>query len=599
MALNQRIRNFCVVAHIDHGKSTLADRFLQATGAIPDRQFRDQVLDDMDLERERGITIKSHPVQMRYRSADGNDYVLNLIDTPGHVDFSYEVSRSLKACEGAVLLVDAAQGVQAQTVANFHLALEGNLEIIPVLNKIELPNADVPQCLKELEDMAGFSPEEVLLVSAKEGRGVRELLETVIRRVPPPGGDPVEPLRALIFDSVYDHFRGVVIYVRLFGGRLKAGEKIRLMNSGREFEVSEVGVFHPEMTAAPELSAGGVGYLIAGIKDPADVRIGDTITTVASPAREPLPGFQTLQPVVFSGLYPVNAADFDELKAALAKLHLNDPSFVYQPESSTALGHGFRAGFLGLLHMDIVQERLQREYNLDLVMTHPSVIYQVVLREGKEFFLDNPMAFPARNQIQEVREPFIRARVITPSEHIGAIMQIALDRRGFCVSTESLGTKAVMMTFELPLNEVVVDFFDLIKSATHGYGSLDYEPIGYRPSDLVKLEILLNGEPVDAFACLVHQEKARERGGKLAERLKDVIPRHQFQIAVQAAADGKIIARETIKAFRKDVTGYLYGGDRTRKDKLLNKQKEGKKRMKMVGKVNLPQKAFIEVLHLD
>jgi GTP-binding protein LepA len=597
--MNQRIRNFCVIAHIDHGKSTLADRFLQVTGSIPDRQFRDQVLDDMDLERERGITIKSHPVQMHFHSADGNDYILNLIDTPGHVDFSYEVSRSLKACEGAVLLVDAAQGVQAQTVANFHLALEGNLEIIPVLNKIELPNADVETCLKELKDLAGFSPEEVLLVSAKEGRGINELLETVIKRVPPPGGDPAEPLRALIFDSIYDHFRGVVIYVRLFGGKLKAGEKIWLMNFEREFEVSEVGVFRPEMEAAAELSAGDVGYVIAGIKDPADVRIGDTITAVAAPAREALPGFRTLQPVVFSGVYPVNAADFDELKTALGKLQLNDPAFVYQPESSTALGHGFRAGFLGLLHMDIVQERLQREYNLDLVMTHPSVIYQVVLRDGKEFSLDNPMAFPARNLIQEVREPFIRARVITPSEHIGAIMQIALDRRGFCVSTESLGTRSVMMTFELPLNEVVIDFFDLIKSATHGYGSLDYEPIGHRRSELVKLEILLNGEPVDAFACLVHQDKARERGMKLAERLKDVIPRHQFQIAVQAAADGKIIARETIKAFRKDVTGYLYGGDRTRKDKLLNKQKEGKKRMKMVGKVNLPQKAFIEVLHLE
>ncbi|MCX6349446.1 MAG: translation elongation factor 4, partial [Candidatus Aureabacteria bacterium] len=590
----QYIRNFSVIAHIDHGKSTLADRFLQITGTIPAREFRDQVLDDMDLERERGITIKAHSVQMRYRAEDGNDYVLNLIDTPGHVDFSYEVSRSLKACEGAILLVDAAQGVQAQTVANFHLALEEGLEIIPVLNKIELPNADVAQCLKELKDLAGFVPEEVLTVSAKEGRGVKELLEAVIRKVPPPACDADAPARALIFDSVYDHFRGVVIYVRLIEGKLAPGEKILLMNSGLEFEVSEVGIFHPEMKAVGSLTAGEVGYVIAGIKDPADVWIGDTITSANAPAREALAGFRALQPVVFSGLYPINAADFGELKAALGKLHLNDPSFVYQPESSVALGSGYRCGFLGLLHMDIVQERLQREYDLDLVMTHPSVVYQVALRDGAEFSLDNPMAYPSRNLIQEVREPFIRAFIITPTEHIGAIMQMVQDRRGACVSTESLGERSVILTFEVPLNEVVVDFYDLIKSVTHGYGSLDYEHIGHRPADLVKLEILLNSEPVDAFACLVHQEKARERGMKLAARLKEVIPHHQFQVAIQAAADGKVIARETIKAFRKDVTGYLYGGDRSRKDKLLQKQKRGKKRMKMVGKVNIPQKAFLE-----
>jgi len=592
------IRNFCIVAHIDHGKSTLADRFLEITGTIEPREFRDQVLDDMDLERERGITIKSHPVQMRYRTRAGRDCLLHLIDTPGHVDFSYEVSRSLAACEGAILLVDAAQGIQAQTVANFYLALEAGLEIIPVLNKTDLPNADPDRCLGQLQSLAGFTEDEVFRISAKDGSGARELLEAVIGRVPPPGGDREAALRALIFDSVYNPFRGVIVYVRVLDGRLAAGEKVLLMNKGRDYEVQEVGVFRPGMEPARELGAGEVGYIIANIKDPAEILIGDTLTSTLRPCPEPLPGFRELQPLVFSGLYPVNSADYQDLKAALEKLHLNDPSFIYQPESSQALGFGYRCGFLGLLHMDIITERLRREYDLGLVATTPSVVYRVTTTAGKELVIDNPVLLPEKNSIREIREPFIRAWIITPNEEIGTIMQIAQERRGECTATESLGSNSVILTFDLPLNEVVIDFYDLIKSVTHGYGSLDYEYTGYRPSRLVKLEILLNGEPVDAFSSLVHPEKARARGLKMVERLKEVIPRHLFKIAVQAAADGKVIARETIRPFRKDVTAKLYGGDRTRKDKLLKKQKAGKKKMKMVGQIQVPQSAFIEVLKL-
>ncbi len=592
------IRNFCIVAHIDHGKSTLADRFLEITGTIAPRDFRDQVLDDMDLERERGITIKSHPVQMRYRNRSGQDCLLHLIDTPGHVDFSYEVSRSLSACEGAILLVDAAQGIQAQTVANFYLALEQGLEIIPVLNKIDLPNADPVRCLGQLQSLAGFTEDEVFSISAKEGNGAEALLEEVIKRVHPPEGSRAGDLRALIFDSIYNPFRGVIVYVRIFDGELAAGEKVLLMNSGREYEVQEVGVFRPGMEKREVLGAGEVGYVIANIKDPSEVLIGDTLTSAVRPCPESLPGFKELQPLVFSGLYPVNSADYQDLKAALEKLHLNDPSFIYQPESSQALGFGYRCGFLGLLHMDIINERLRREYDLGLVSTTPSVVYRVTTTDGEELTIDNPVLLPEKNSIREIREPFIRAWIITPNEHIGAIMQIAQDRRGECVATESLGENTVILTFNLPLNEVVIDFYDLIKSVTHGYGSLDYEYTGYSPADLVKLEILLNGEPVDAFSSLVHQEKARTRGLKMVERLKEVIPRHMFKIAVQAAADGKVIARETIRPFRKDVTAGLYGGDRTRKDKLLKKQKAGKKKMKMVGQVQVPQSAFIEVLKL-
>ncbi|MDP8237432.1 MAG: translation elongation factor 4 [Candidatus Erginobacter occultus] len=592
------IRNFCIVAHIDHGKSTLADRFLEITGTIEPRDFRDQVLDDMDLERERGITIKSHPVQMCYRTRSGQECLLHLIDTPGHVDFSYEVSRSLSACEGAILLVDAAQGIQAQTVANFYLALEQGLEIIPVLNKIDLPNADTARCLGQLQALAGFTEDEVFQISAKDGSGAAVLLEEVIRRVPPPEGNRDGELRSLIFDSIYNPFRGVIVYVRIFDGQLIAGEKVLLMNGDREYEVQEVGVFRPAMEKRDRLVAGEVGYIIANIKDPSEVLIGDTLTSALRPCRDPLPGFKELQPLVFSGLYPVNSADYQDLKAALEKLHLNDPSFVYQPESSQALGFGYRCGFLGLLHMDIINERLRREYDLGLVATTPSVVYRVTTTDGEELSIDNPVLLPESNSIREIREPFIRAWIITPNDHIGAIMQISQDRRGECIATESLGERSVILTFDLPLNEVVIDFYDLIKSVTHGYGSLDYEYTGYRPGSLVRLEILLNGEPVDAFSSLVHREKARARGLKMVERLKEVIPRHLFKIAVQASADGKVIARETIKPFRKDVTAKLYGGDRTRKDKLLKKQKAGKKKMKMVGQIQVPQSAFIEVLKL-
>jgi len=593
-----KIRNFCIVAHIDHGKSTLADRFLEITETIKPRDFRDQVLDDMDLERERGITIKSHPVQMDYRTHDGEDCTLYLIDTPGHVDFSYEVSRSLSACEGAILLVDAAQGVQAQTVSNFYLAMDAGLEIIPVLNKVDLPNADPDWCLRQLKDLAGFTEDEVFQISAKSGDGVPELLEYVVERIPPPIGRADKELQALIFDSHYNTFRGVIIYIRLFSGNLSRGDKVLLMNSKREYEVQEVGVFRPDMEAIDKLNAGEVGYMIANIKEPADVLIGDTLTGAGNPCSKSLPGFKELRPMVFSGLYPVNSADYEDFKTALVKLRLNDPSFIYQPENSQALGFGFRCGFLGLLHMDIVNERLQREYGISLVMTTPSVVYQVRTTDGVEMILDNPVLLPERNRIEEVREPFIRAFIITPNDHIGSIMQIVQERRGECIATESLGMKSVILTFELPLNEVVIDFYDLIKSVTHGYGSLDYEYIGYRLSSLVKLEILLNAEVVDAFSSLVHQDKARFRGLKMVERLKGVIPRHMFKIAIQASADGQIIARETIKPFRKDVTAKLYGGDRTRKDKLLKKQKAGKKKMKMVGQVQVPQKAFIEVLKL-
>ncbi len=592
------IRNFCIVAHIDHGKSTLADRFLELTGTIAPREFRDQVLDDMDLERERGITIKSHPVQMHYRTRSGQECILHLIDTPGHVDFSYEVSRSLSACEGAILLVDSAQGIQAQTVANFYLALDEGLEIIPVLNKLDLPNSDPPRCLRQLHALAGFTEDEVFQISAKEGSGIEDLLEEVVRRVPPPEGERDGELRALIFDSVYNPFRGVIIYVRIVDGQLTVGEKMVLLNSDLEYEVQELGVFEPAMEKRKVLAAGDVGYVIANIKDPAEVLIGDTLTSSLHPCSEPLPGFKKLQPLVFSGLYPVNSADYQDLQAALEKLHLNDPSFIYQPESSQALGFGYRCGFLGLLHMDIINERLRREYDLGLVATTPSVVYQVTTNEGKELSIDNPVMLPDKNTIREIREPFIRAWIITPNDHIGAIMQITQDRRGECTATESLGEKSVILTFSLPLNEVVIDFYDLIKSATHGYGSLDYEYTGYHAADLVRLEILLNGEPVDAFSSLVHREKARARGLKMVERLKDVIPRQLFKIAVQASADGKVIARETINPFRKDVTAKLYGGDRSRKDKLLKKQKAGKKKMKMVGQIQVPQSAFIDVLKL-
>ncbi len=592
-------RNFCIIAHIDHGKTTLSDRFLEMTGAVASREHRAQLLDDMDLERERGITIKAHPVRMNFAAADGRTYRLNLIDTPGHVDFSYEVSRSLKACEGAVLLVDASQGVQAQTVANFYLATDAGLEIIVALNKVDLSIADPERCRRQIFDLTGIAPAEIVSVSAKSGEGIRELLERVIERVPPPAGDPEAPVQALIFDSLYDTYRGVIVYVRVVSGTLRVRDRVTLMSTGANYEIGELGVFKPGMTPVEELQAGQVGYFVATIREPSEIKTGDTVTLTQRPASAALPGFKEHRPVVFSGLYPVNSADYENLKIALQKLHLNDSSFVYQAESSAALGFGFRCGFLGLLHLDIISERLSREYNLDLIMTSPSVVYEITKTDWEEITLDNPVNFPSRSEIIEVREPFIRAFVITPNEHIGQIMQIARERRGECISTESLGLNSVILTFEIPLNEVVIDFYDLIKSVTHGYGSLDYEPIGYRPSELVKMEIMLNSEPVDAFSSLVHQDKAAYKGRRVVEKLKEVIPRHQFRIAIQAAIDGKVVARETVQPFRKDVTAGLYGGDRTRKDKLLNKQKAGKKRLRMIGKVEVPQKAFIEVMKLE
>ena len=592
------IRNFCIIAHIDHGKSTLADRLLQITGTIPIREFRDQVLDDMDLERERGITIKAHPVRMKY-TGRGGPCELNLIDTPGHVDFSYEVSRSLAACEGAVLVVDAAQGVQAQTVANLYLAISNDLEIIPVINKIDLPNADVGAAKRQICDLMGVGEDEILAVSAKDGTGVRELIEMLVDALPPPSGDASAPLRALIFDSVFNSFRGVVIYVRVVDGSVSPGQKVMFWSTGKTYEVAEVGVFKPKATPAQELGPGGVGYLIVNIKDTAEVKIGDTVTLASGPCAAPLPGFKELRPMVYSGLYPTNTADYASLRAALERLRLNDSAFVYVNESSSALGFGFRCGFLGLLHMEIVQERIQREYDLDIIMTTPNVIYEVAMKDGRTLVLDNPVRFPEGSEVKEIREPFIRAFVICPNKCIGQILMLAQERRGTCMATESLGTQSVILTFELPLNEVVIDFYDLIKSTTSGYGSFDYEYIGNRPSEMVRMEVLVNGEPVDAFTTIVHRDRGLEKARKMILKLKEVIPRHLFQVILQARVGGKIIARETIKAMKKDVTAGLYGGDITRKMKLREKQKAGKKRMKKVGKVSIPQNAFIEVMKLD
>jgi len=595
----EQIRNFCIIAHIDHGKSTLADRFLELTHAVSARELVEQTLDDMDLERERGITIKSHPVRLHYTAQEGREYILNLIDTPGHVDFSYEVSRSLAACEGAILLVDAAQGVQAQTVANLHLAKEHGLTIIPVLNKIDLPAADVPGCIEQIVELLHIDPDEILHVSGKTGQGVPELLEAIIARVPSPAPPQDDALRWLIFDSEYDIYKGVVVYGRIVSGTIKKGDRIRFMSSGATFDVIELGVFAPRMTPIGELGPGEVGYLTAVIRDAADVRIGDTITLDRAPAAEALPGFRQFHPMVFSGFYPIDADQYDEFKKALARLRLNDASFTYEPETSAALGFGFRCGFLGLLHLEIIQERLEREFNINLLATSPSVVYQVLLKSGELVEIDNPLKFPDPSEIEEIDEPFVDAFVVTPVERIGAVMQLALERRGTMKSTETLDAKRVILHFEMPLNEIIIDFYDKIKTVTSGYGSLDYEHIGFRPSDLVKLDILLNGEVVDAFSTIVHRERAYERGRALAEKLKEVIPQQQFAVAIQAAVGGRVIARETVRALRKDVLAKCYGGDITRKRKLLEKQKEGKKRMKQVGKVSIPQKAFLEVLRAD
>ncbi|HEY1477720.1 MAG TPA: translation elongation factor 4 [Chthoniobacterales bacterium] len=589
-------RNFCIIAHIDHGKTTLSDRLLETTGTIEEREKQDQLLDSMDLERERGITIKAHPVAMKYLAKDGHTYRLNLLDTPGHVDFSYEVSRSLAACEGAVLVVDAAQGVEAQTVANVHLATKQNLVIIPVINKIDLPNADIPTVKKQLEDVLAIPADEAILASAKAGLGIEEILEAIVHRIPAPEPMPDGKLRALVFDSVFDVYRGVVAYTRVFSGSIVVGQGVKLMRTSQSYEIKEVGIFTPKPLAQPELEAGHVGYFIANIKSTAEIKIGDTLTDQRNAALEPLPGFQEIHPMVFSGIYPINTGDFEHLKIALGKLQINDSAFVYQAESSVALGFGFRCGFLGLLHMEIVQERLRREFDMDIIATYPSVVYRVLKTNGELIEVDNPSFLPDPSLTEEIREPIVKCFVMCPNENIGDMMQLTMEKRGEVEHTESIDTRRVMLTAVIPLNEILVDFNDKIKSLTHGYGSMDYEQFGYRAADLVKLDMLVNGEPVDAFSSIVHRDKADGRGRLLAAKLKEVIPQQLFQVTIQAAIGGKIIARENVSALRKNVTAKCYGGDITRKRKLLEKQKEGKKRMKAIGRVNIPQEAFIEVL---
>ena len=589
-------RNFCIIAHIDHGKTTLSDRLLERTGTIQERERQDQLLDSMDLERERGITIKAHPVAMRYTRKSGETYRLNLLDTPGHVDFAYEVSRSLAACEGALLVIDAAQGVEAQTVANVHLAHKQGLTIIPIINKIDLPNADVASVQRQLEEIIAIPAEEAIQASAKLGTGIDQILEAIVKRIPPPESPPDGTLRALVFDSVFDVYRGVVGYVRVVSGTMEPNHPIMLMSNNARYEIKEVGVFTPKMRVQEKLNPGDVGYFIANIKSTADMKIGDTITDQRHPAREPLPGFQEIHPMVFSGIYPINTGDFEHLKTAIGKLRLNDSAFVYQSESSVALGFGFRCGFLGLLHMEIIQERLRREYNMDIIATSPSVIYEVLTTRGEKLSIDNPAHLPNPSMIQEIREPIVKAYVLCPNENIGDILQLILEKRGQMDRTESLDTRRVMLHCEVPLNEILVDFNDKIKSITRGYGSMDYEHAGYRSAKLVKLDLLVNGEPVDAFSTIVHKDRAEARGRQLAAKLKEVIPRQLYAVAIQAAIGGKIIARETVSALRKNVTAKCYGGDITRKRKLLEKQKEGKKRMKSIGKINIPQEAFIEVL---
>ena len=589
-------RNFCIIAHIDHGKTTLSDRLLETTGTIHEREKQDQLLDSMDLERERGITIKAHPVAMKYDAQDGKTYRLNLLDTPGHVDFAYEVSRSLAACEGALLIVDAAQGVEAQTVANVHLAHKQGLTIIPVINKIDLPNADLPAVRRQLEEILAIPAEEAIEASAKMGIGIELILEAIVRRIPAPAKAADDILRALVFESVFDIYRGVVSYVRVVSGRVVADQPIKLMSADSRYEVKEVGVFTPKMFAQPVLNAGDVGYVIANMKTTAEIKIGDTMTDLRHSARQPLPGFQEIHPMVFSGIYPINTADFEHLKTAIGKLRLNDSAFVYQPESSVALGFGFRCGFLGLLHMEIIQERLRREYDMDIIATSPSVIYEIVTTRGETILIDNPAHLPDPSVIEEIREPIVKAYVLCPNENIGDILQLILEKRGTMDHTESLDTRRVMLHCELPLNEILVDFNDKIKSITRGYGSMDYEHAGHRAAKLVKLDLLVNGEPVDAFSTIVHRDRAEARGRQLAAKLKEVIPRQLYQVAIQAAIGGKIIARESVSALRKNVTAKCYGGDITRKRKLLEKQKEGKKRMKSIGKINIPQEAFIQVL---
>ncbi len=589
------IRNFCIIAHIDHGKTTLSDRLLHRTGTIATRDMEAQLLDSMDLERERGITIKAHPVTMLYKAKNGETYELNLIDTPGHVDFAYEVSRSLSACEGALLIIDAAQGVEAQTVANMHLAMKQELTIIPVINKIDLPHANVPQTKQQLEDILTIESSLAIPASAKEGIGIEEILEAIVARIPPPKPTGHTGLQALAFDSFFDTYKGVVTHVRVFNGELKAGQQVKLLHSGKTVEVKEVGSFNPKPYTREKLETGETGYITANIKSPSDVKMGDTIVDARNPAPV-LPGFKEIHPMVFSGIYPINTADYEQLKASMGKLKLNDSAFVYGTETSVALGFGFRCGFLGLLHLEIVQERLRREYNMDIIATYPSVVYKVTMTDGTMKEVDNPAFLPDVTFIESIEEPMVKAFVICPNENIGDMMALISEKRGNVDHTETLDSKRVMLTSLVPLNEILIDFHDRIKSLTRGYGSMDYEQAGYLESEMVKLDMLVNGEPMDAFSCIVHRSKAETRGRALAEKLKEVIPRQQFAVKIQAAIGGKIIASETVSAFRKDVTAKCYGGDVSRKRKLLEKQKEGKKRMKSIGNVNIPQEAFIEVL---
>ncbi|HEY9693401.1 MAG TPA: translation elongation factor 4 [Oculatellaceae cyanobacterium] len=594
-----RIRNFCIIAHIDHGKSTLADRLLQSTGTVKDREMKEQFLDNMDLERERGITIKLQAARMNYTAADGEQYVLNLIDTPGHVDFSYEVSRSLAACEGALLVVDASQGVEAQTLANVYLALNHNLEIIPVLNKIDLPGAEPERVKSEIEEIIGLDCSGAILASAKEGIGINEILESIVHLVPPPSDTVAQPLRALIFDSYYDSYRGVVVYFRVMDGTVKKGDRIRLMATGKECQIDELGVLSPTQVQLDELHAGEVGYLAAAIKAVGDARVGDTFTLVNAPATEALPGYTEAKPMVFCGLFPTDADQYPDLREALEKLRLNDAALNYEPETSSAMGFGFRCGFLGLLHMEIVQERLEREYNLDLITTAPSVVYRVTTNKGEVVFVDNPSHLPDPQHREKIEEPYVKVEMITPEEYVGTLMELCQNRRGVFTDIKYLTQGRTTLTYELPLAEVVTDFFDQMKSRTRGYASMEYQIIGYRENTLVKLDIMINGDPVDALAMIVHRDKAYNVGRAMAEKLKELIPRHQFKVPIQAAIGSKVIASEQIPALRKDVLAKCYGGDISRKKKLLQKQAKGKKRMKSVGTVDVPQEAFMAVLRLD
>lgn len=593
---HRHTRNFCIIAHVDHGKTTLSDRLLEFTHTIEQRVMTDQHLDSMDLEKERGITIKSHPVTMTYRAKDGQAYKLNLMDTPGHVDFSYEVSRSLAACEGAVLLIDAAQGVEAQTVANAHLAFSQKLRVIPVINKIDLPSANLELCLRQMEDILTIPAEEAILASGKAGIGIEDILEAVVARVPPPRWTDYPQTRALVFDSLYDSYRGVISYGRVFSGSIKAGEQMLLMSNGVKSEVKEVGVFTPKMEKVEVLRAGDVGYVVSNIKSTADIKIGDTITHASRPAAEMLPGYKEVRPMVFCGLYPLESGDYEKLKAAMGRLRLNDAALVYSSESSVALGFGFRCGFLGLLHMEIIQERIRREHDVEIISTYPSVVYQVYPHGGGVLEVDNPVNLPDPGTILEIREPTISASIIIPNTSMGDILTLVMEKRGTCDHTDTLDQNRVMLKCTLPLNEILVDFNDRLKSITHGYGSMDYELGEYRASDLVKMEILINGDPVDAFASIVHREKAETKGRELCERLAAIIPPQMFKVAIQAAIGGKVIARDNVREMRKDVTAKCYGGDISRKRKLLDKQKEGKKKMKQIGKVSIPPDAFIKVL---